>query len=202
MNITITLSSNTNNLQVGFDVSNSMPKPKLLNSRTAVIDAIPANQTIGELISIGASSPMAVQVPVTLNLTIAYQVGMAKEQLNAMVAVNGADLMRPCVLDTATFGKNWVQMFKGEVRVVVTPSTCPSLSEYVSRIGQLQLHHIETIGIECIAAAQMPSMANAANGLLILVHAKKEPSGFTCLVRAMNPVVAKAVAQELQQLLS
>ncbi|ETO21014.1 hypothetical protein RFI_16190 [Reticulomyxa filosa] len=192
--ISINLSSATSNLQVGFDVSNSIPKPKLMNARTAVIDSIASNQTIGQFISIGniyvynilqnveqrelhnlkkkkvTTNPLAVQVPVSINVTIAYQVGVTKEQLTATVTIAGRDLLRSCAMDTATFGKNWPTM-KNETKVVVTPSTCPSLPDYLVRIKQLQLSHIQTINLECIAAAQLPSI-DATNTLPVLVHCK------------------------------
>ena len=182
-------------LQLGFEVANSLPRPNLRNASTAVIPALAAGGTGCQMVSFGLTNPTQVAMP-----------------CNFLVSVNGesikiplkiSDLVRPSAISTNDFGANWGKMAAASsaVTVNVGSAAVPRFVETVTK--KLRLHHIQTIGLEIIAAGNLSSVTNANMLLPILVHCKCTPNAsYGVIVRTPNPPISKAIARELQQLLS
>ena len=109
-NITITVQCQHASLQTGFDASNSLPAPKLLNARTASIASIDSNATICQLISLGAISPQTVETPTLIIGNVTTNINNNKDTLNFKITINMSDILRPCAITTEQFGQNWVNL--------------------------------------------------------------------------------------------
>ena len=79
-------------LQFGFDVAASIPKPNLRNATTAIIPSLGGNQTSCQMISFGLTNPAQISIPCNIQLSINNEM--------LQIALKISDLMRPSQIST------------------------------------------------------------------------------------------------------
>jgi len=181
-------------LQFGFDVSSSIPKPQLRNAHTAVINSLPSGSTACQMITFGLNNFTQIQIPCNMALSI------GTETVN--IGLQISDLLRPTMIGTNDFGLNWSKLGNGSFAVTVNTANAAT-NHYIERLTKkLHLHHIQTIQMETIAAGNLSSITNASMILPILVHCKTVQSqSYSVIIRTPNVSVSKMIGTELQQLL-
>merc|ERR1712228_548646 len=182
-------------LQFGFDVAASIPKPNLRNATTAIISSLNSNETSCQMISFGLTNPAQVSIPCNIQLSI------NNEMLS--IALKLSDLVRPSQISTKDFGTNWGRMANGSFALNLSLANA-NIPSYVAKLTkELRCHHIATMKTEIIAAGNQSSIVNSNMLLPVLIHCKCiQNKSYAVIIRTPSANISKAIGVELQQLLT
>merc|ERR1712176_20017 len=182
-------------LQFGFDVAASIPKPNLRNATTATIASLNGKQTECPFRRFGLTNPAQISLPCNIQLSINNEM--------LQIALKISDLMRPSQISTKDFGINWAKLTNGSF-ALNSNSPSASIANYVQKLTkELHVHHIATIKSEVIAAGNLSSIVNANMLLPILIHCKcTQNKSYAIIIRTPSAPISKAIGVQLQQLLT
>jgi len=158
------------------------------------VERLPPLSGVVELVGLGMSR--VVLNTMVMKGRVSYQNDKKESQwLVFSLPLEIKEFVRPYNLTTKAFGENWKGLHMGSEKFEKSPSRFSGVDQAAKFLqGQLNLHHIQTLGQELIACGRVVDSRGGEGGeALVLVHFKLEPSKSTITVRTQDQVVSKAI---------
>lgn len=185
-------------LQIGFDPNGADECPiRLENATTATIGKLDAGQTGVAMAKFGVNTPTQVTFGQPIGGDVRYSAG----QFALNVNFGAEDLIRPARITTPQFQNNWKIVKGAQLTASVQGGSVTNIQEYNKRLKKINIHPIQIIGKEAIAATQLWSMTNHNQTLPVLIHATLNGSSLTCVIKTTTPVVAQGVKTAIEKVM-
>lgn len=195
-NINIKLRSNV--LQIAFDSMGADECPiRLVNATTATIVKLDAGQTGVAMAKFGVNQPQRINFSQPIQGDVRYSSG----QFSINCSFGAEDLIRPAKITTPQFQNNWKIVKGAQEQAAVMGGSVSSIQEYNKRLQKINIHPIQIIGQEAIAATQLWSMTNHNITVPVLIHATLKPGQLSAVIKTTTPAVAKGVKAAIEKVM-
>eukprot|EP01083_Nonionella_stella_P235797 828781_1 len=173
------LKSPATGIALQFDPPSAEPPVKMDGRACSVLAKLAARATSAQFIGVTCQSPsLFSKTPIAGQVSYSLPNG-EPQTVSFSVKIDCSDMIRPFVCQTAQFGQMWQQfpqeaVIKGMSTQCLTPMDLESILS-----SRFNLHHVETIGHEVIAAG-----TTIGDRSIVLLHTKLVGSKVDVLARS------------------